>query len=285
MILPEHLEAGAGSDRLAHHRLGPGAVGLAGEHHHPRRQADRQILEVARAAALERLDRFDHLERVADRRGRAARPSSSGTPRCGRRTGCPTATSDSASARAVSAVFMNAPRPALTSSTSASIPSAIFLLMIDAVMSGMLSTVAGDVAQRVERLVGRRDLGGLADHAAADLGQHPLELAEQQADAEAGDRFELVEGAAGVAEAPARHHRHDDAAGGGERREDQRGLVADAAGAVLVDLQPGQVRQVDLDARVRPSPRSGRRSPRRSSRAGRSPSAGRRSGSRARCRP
>ncbi len=53
----------------------------------------------------------------------------------------PTATSDSASARAVSGVFMNAPRPALTSRTSASMPSAIFLLMIDAVMSGMLSTV------------------------------------------------------------------------------------------------------------------------------------------------
>ena len=54
----------------------------------------------------------------------------------------PMATSDSASRRASSRVFMNAPRPHLTSSTSASIPSAIFLLMIDAEMSGMLSTVA-----------------------------------------------------------------------------------------------------------------------------------------------
>ena len=36
---------------------------------------------------------------------------------------------------------MNAPRPVFTSSTSASMPSAIFLLMIDALMSGMLSTV------------------------------------------------------------------------------------------------------------------------------------------------
>ncbi len=36
---------------------------------------------------------------------------------------------------------MNAPRPTLTSSTSAPIPSAIFLLRIDAQMSGMLSTV------------------------------------------------------------------------------------------------------------------------------------------------
>ena len=43
--------------------------------------------------------------------------------------------------RESSGVFMNAPPPVLTSSTSPPIPSAIFLLMIDAQMSGMLSTV------------------------------------------------------------------------------------------------------------------------------------------------
>ena len=36
---------------------------------------------------------------------------------------------------------MKAPEPTLTSSTSASVPSAIFLLMIEDAMSGMLSTV------------------------------------------------------------------------------------------------------------------------------------------------
>ena len=54
----------------------------------------------------------------------------------------PIATSDSASARDASGVFMNAPVPVLTSSTRPPIPSAIFLLMIDAQMRGMLSTVA-----------------------------------------------------------------------------------------------------------------------------------------------
>ena len=53
----------------------------------------------------------------------------------------PVATSDSARRRESASVFMNAPLPVLTSSTSASMPSAIFLLMMDAVMSGMLSTV------------------------------------------------------------------------------------------------------------------------------------------------
>ena len=53
----------------------------------------------------------------------------------------PVSTSDGASARASASVFMNAPSPHFTSSTRPPIPSAIFLLMIDAVMSGMLSTV------------------------------------------------------------------------------------------------------------------------------------------------
>ena len=53
----------------------------------------------------------------------------------------PIATSDSASLRESASVFMNAPLPVLTSSTSASMPSAIFLLMIEALISGMLSTV------------------------------------------------------------------------------------------------------------------------------------------------
>ena len=53
----------------------------------------------------------------------------------------PIDTSDSASRRESASVFMNAPLPVFTSRTSASIPSAIFLLMIDAEMSGMLSTV------------------------------------------------------------------------------------------------------------------------------------------------
>ena len=53
----------------------------------------------------------------------------------------PMSTSVRASSRARSGVFMNAPEPTLTSSTSPSMPSASFFDMIDAAMSGMLSTV------------------------------------------------------------------------------------------------------------------------------------------------
>ena len=48
----------------------------------------------------------------------------------------------SASALASSRERRKAPSPHLTSSTSASMPSAIFLLMIEAEISGRLSTVA-----------------------------------------------------------------------------------------------------------------------------------------------
>ena len=53
----------------------------------------------------------------------------------------PSATIVSASSRALSRSFMNAPVPTLTSSTSAPEPSAIFLLMIELAISGIASTV------------------------------------------------------------------------------------------------------------------------------------------------
>ena len=53
----------------------------------------------------------------------------------------PSATIVSASSRASSRSFMNAPVPTLTSSTSAPVPSAIFLLMIEEAISGIASTV------------------------------------------------------------------------------------------------------------------------------------------------
>ena len=54
----------------------------------------------------------------------------------------PLATIDFARARAPARSFMNAPLPDFTSMTRPPIPSAIFFDRIDAVISGMLSTVA-----------------------------------------------------------------------------------------------------------------------------------------------
>ena len=140
---------------------------------------------------------------------------------------------------------MNAPSPHFTSSTSALLPSASFLLMIDAEISGMLSTVAVTSRSAYSFLSAGASDGGLADDAVPTSRSACLNSSIVRSIAEAGNRFELVERAAGVAETAARHLRHDDAARRGDRREDDRDLVADAAGAVLADLDAGNVREVD----------------------------------------
>ena len=63
-----------------------------------------------------------------------------------------------------------------------------------------------------------------------------LELGGAEIRAEAGNRFELIERAAGCAEAAAGDHRHLQIAAGEQRRERQRNFIADAAGGMLIDL-------------------------------------------------
>lgn len=98
-----------------------------------------------------------------------------------------------------------------------------------------------DVADGVEALVGRRQIGGLADDGAARLAHH---LAEQRGVGLrdiAGHGVELVERAAGMAEAAAGDHRHVAATGRDGGRERQAHRVADAAGRMLVESRARQI--------------------------------------------
>ncbi len=70
---------------------------------------------------------------------------------------------------------MKAPEPVFTSRISAPRPAASFFDRIEAVISEMDLDRAGDVADGVERLVGRREVGGLADNGAAGLLHHVAE--------------------------------------------------------------------------------------------------------------
>ena len=141
---------------------------------------------------------------------------------------------------------MNAPSPTLTSSTIASAPPASFFDMIAGGDQRDDVDRRGDVAERVELLVGGDEVGGLADDREADLAHLRDELVDRELDAEAGDRLELVERAAGVAEAAAAHLPERDAAGRDDRADGERRLVADAAGRVLVDdLAPERGGEVD----------------------------------------
>ena len=77
----------------------------------------------------------------------------------------------------------------------------------------------------------------------------------------AGDGIELVERAAGMAEAAARDHRHEGAEGCEHRGEHQRNVVADAAGRVLVEHRARQVGRAPVDGRARERHRLGQRDP------------------------
>jgi len=92
----------------------------------------------------------------------------------------------------------------------------------------------GHVAQCVELLVGRRDFRSLAGNRAADGVGHANEFVEREAGPKAGDAFEFVECSAGGAETATGDHRDPHAAAGNEWRENERDLVADAAGTVFI---------------------------------------------------
>ena len=115
---------------------------------------------------------------------------------------------------------------------------------MDEQISGIDSTVAGDIAQGVELAVGGRELIGLADEAQPELAELRLELIDREIGAEAGNGLQLIQRAAGMAERAAGHHRNDDARRRGQWRDNEAGLIADAAGGVLVDLHAGDIGEI-----------------------------------------
>ncbi|MEG8035853.1 hypothetical protein QP157_11140 [Sphingomonas sp. LR61] len=114
-------------------------------------------------------------------------------------------------------------------------PSAIFFdMMLDA-MSGMHSTVPVMSRRAYSFLsAGARTRAGGADDR-TDVGQDLHHPVVRQRSLPPGDRLELVERPAGVAEATAGQLRHRDAERRHQRCERQRDLVADPARGVLVD--------------------------------------------------
>ena len=108
----------------------------------------------------------------------------------------------------------------------------------------------GHIAQGVHLLVGNGDLAALADDRNADLVDLPEELLLRQARAGAGHSLHLVNRAARVAEAAPAHLGDLDTAGRHDGRNDQRRLVTDAAGGVLVGLDARDGRQIDHVAGV-----------------------------------
>ena len=115
---------------------------------------------------------------------------------------------------------------------------------------------AGDVTEGVELAVRGREVGagGVDDRAGGGRGSAAPRRAQRRSPA--GDRLHLVERAAGVAQASAGGLGHRGAARGDERAQDQRDLVADAAGGVLVDGGASERRSGRRGCRWRSSARS-----------------------------
>ena len=84
----------------------------------------------------------------------------------------------------------------------------------------------------------------MAHHADAGLVDHSAELFGGERCTKARNGFQLVDSAAGVPEAASAHFCHLDAAGRSDRRNDQRGLVAHAAGGMLVSGDAANAGQI-----------------------------------------
>ena len=82
-----------------------------------------------------------------------------------------------------------------------------------------------DVAHGIDALIGGCEIDRLANDGAAYIAHHATQRVEIGHGAIAGDGAQLVERAAGVAQAPPRDHRH----------EHQAHLVADATGGMFVE--------------------------------------------------
>jgi hypothetical protein len=104
------------------------------------------------------------------------------------------------------------------------------------------------VAEGVHASVGGRHLRGLPDDRHTDLGHQSLDLAGREIGRQAGNRFELVERPASVAEPSPGDHRDAKSRRGGYGRHDERQLVAHSPRRVLVHFGAAGIAEVENGA-------------------------------------
>ena len=193
-------------------------IRLTGQGEHLPRQRDGQLDDIRRSAAREHLDRLAHLVRVAD--GEPEGRVHVGE-QCRRRDARVGAELDHRARELAGLVDVAHEGAGAELHIEHQRVGALRDLLRHDARGDQRDRLdgAGDIAQRVELLVGRREAGA----GGADDGSDVAELVEQLLVRErrppAGDGLELVERSAGVAEAAARELRHGDAERGDQRRE------------------------------------------------------------------
>ena len=128
----------------------------------------------------------------------------------------------------------NAPEPVFTSRTSACEPRGEFLAENGRADEAGALDGGGAVAESVEDAVGGNQGERLAHDGGAAFLENRFELRQGKRGAVAGDRLQLVERAAGVAQRASADHGDGETAGGGDGRHQKTGLVAHSARGVLV---------------------------------------------------
>ena len=101
------------------------------------------------------------------------------------------------------------------------------------------------IAQRVEAAIGGCDLVRLPDEGAPQPFDLRRGVSERQIGAKSGDRFELVERTTGMPETTPRHHWNRDPQRRDQRCEDQRHLVPDPTGGMLIDARQRQMGEIE----------------------------------------
>src|ERR1700676_1718980 len=109
----------------------------------------------------------------------------------------------------------------------------------------------GRVAEGVDFFVGRGDFRGLANEAHTAFAENAEKFFEREIHVEARDGFEFVERAAGVAETAAADHGNSEPACGNDGSEDERSLIANAAGGMLVHFSAGNAGEIENLARAK----------------------------------
>ena len=203
-----------------------------------------QLLEATGSLAAQDLDRLPDLERVADElterlvhvgdqgRARPAGIAADGDAQLGESAGGVDLAHERARAR------LHVEQDVLRSAGQ--------LLAHDAGGDqGRVLDGRGDVAQRVHPPVGGVQGVGLGADREADRPGLADQLGHRQLGSHPGDRVELVQGAAGVAEPAPRQLQHLHPERRREWRDDQRRAVAHPSGGVFVDGRPRQPGEVD----------------------------------------
>ena len=160
------------------------------------------------------------------------------------------------SSAAISRSRMKAPMPVLTSSTSAPVPSAIFLLMIDEAISGIASTVPV-TSRSAYNFLSAGTSPAWAAQITAPTCSSCCSISALLISARHPGMDSSLSRVPPVWPRPRPGQLgYRGPAGRDQRRQRQGDLVPDAAGGVLVDRRPRQARRSPSGRRSRSSPRS-----------------------------